>query len=190
MGLVAKKHRYDAAASSPPVTVNGARLRLQLKPEGSAGGSFAVSAMVVGAAVATLDGPFRWRIEASDESGHCEWLTIHRLRTRTAGSGRDEAFPREHLGQRAEFLKPVGSAGPARAVYEIPGLLQVKPRDDGDLEIDADISVKGNGRITRKQVRFRLKPSEKRQNEWIFVPTEIVRSFGKDRESSREKGWE
>jgi len=190
MGLLASKHTYDAAAASPPVTVNGARVRLQLKPEGSSGGNFAVSAMVVGAAVATLDGPFRWRIEATDETGRAEWLTVHRLRTRTAKTGRDEAFPAAHLGQRAEFGKPVGTTGPTRAVYEIPGLLEVKPRADGDLEIDADLSVKANGRTVRKRVRFHLNPSEKRQDEWIFVPTEIVKSFGKGKQEWGEKGVE
>lgn len=190
MGLIAKKHTYDAAASSSAVVVHGAKVRLQLKPEGTSGGNFSVSAMVVGATVATLDGPFRWRIEASDDSGKLEYLVVHRLRTRTAKTGRDESYPAEHLGMRADFTKARGAPGPTRAIYEMPGLLQVKPREDGPLEITADLSVTGQGRTVRKQVRFRLSPSETRQDEWIFIPSEIVKSFGEKPDDWRDQGWE
>lgn len=190
MGLIAKKHTYDAAASSPAVTVNGARIRLQLKPEGTAGGSFGLSAMVVGATMTTLDGPFRWRIEATAESDHLEWLTVHRLRTRTGNTKRDEAYPTSYLGKRADFVKLKDSSGPTRAVYEMPGLLQVKPREDGALEVEADLSVRGHGRTVRKRVLFRLSPSEKRQDEFVFIPTEIVKSFGQTPADWQDQGWE
>lgn len=190
VSLMATKRTYDPAAASPAVVVNGAKVRLQLKPEGTAGGSFAVSAMVVGATVATLDGPFRWRIEAADPTGGLESLTIHRLRTRTAKSGRDEPYPAEHLGRAVEFVKPKGATGPARAVFEVPGLLQVKPREDGALEVLADLSVTGRGRSERRQVRFRLSPSERRQDEFIFVPAEIVRSFGQSPQDWQDQGWD
>lgn len=190
MGLLAKKHTYDVAASSPAVTVNGAGIRLQLKPEGTSGGSFGMSAMVVGATVATLDGPFRWRIEATDDKGQLEWLTVHRLRTRTGKTKRDEAYPTNYLGKRADFVKPKGSSGPTRAVFEMPGLLQVKPREDGALEVEADLSVRGHGRTVRKRVVFRLSPSEKRQDEFVFIPTEIVKSFGETPADWQDQGWE
>lgn len=190
MGLIAKQHSYGPSASSPPVTLGGAKVRLQLKPEGTSGGNFAVTAMVVGATVATLDGPFRWRFEATDGSGKLEYLVVHRIRTRTGKTGRDEWYPTEHLGKRADFTKPKGAAGPTRAIYEMPGLLQVKPREDGDLEITADLSVTGAGGTVRKQVRFRLSPAEGRRDEFVFIPTEIVKSFGQKPEEWRDEGWD
>jgi hypothetical protein len=190
MGLIAKKHTYDAAASSPAVTVNGTRIRLQLKPEGTSGGNFAVSAMVVGATVATLDGPFRWRFEATSDSRKAEYLVVHRVRTRTSKTGRDEWYPAEHLDKRVDFVKPKDASGPTRAVYELPGLLQVKPREDGELEVMADLAVTGQGRTVRKQVRFRLSPVEGRQDEFVFIPTEIVKSFGRRPEEWSDQGWE
>ncbi|RYD41958.1 MAG: hypothetical protein EOP85_11900, partial [Verrucomicrobiaceae bacterium] len=78
--LNAKKHTYSA--SSPAVRVNGADIRMQVKPEGTDGGTYALSAIVVSAAVATFDGPFRWRIEGSGEIGKQESIVIHRIRTR------------------------------------------------------------------------------------------------------------
>src|SRR5688572_20591569 len=99
----AKKHTYARSAAVP---VNGAQVSLGMKPEGTAGGSYVVSAMVISGGVATLDGPFRWRIEARGETGKQEVMAVHRLRTTTAATGRDEWYPEKHLGRRVEF-RPV-----------------------------------------------------------------------------------
>lgn len=188
--MMAKKNTYDAAASSPAVSVNGARVRLQLKPEGTSGGSFVLSAMVVSAASVTLDGPFRWRIEATGEDGRQESLIIHGLRTKTEKTKRDERYPVSELGRRTEFLRSKGDKGAYRAVYEIPGMLEVKPREDGALEVFVDLTVVGNGRSVRKLVHFKLDPSQKRQDEFIFVPTEIVKSIGKSSADWEDSGWD
>lgn len=163
---------------------------MQVKPEGTDGGTYALSAMVVSAAMATFDGPFRWRIEATGETGRQEYFVVHRIRTRTEKTRRDEWYPADHLGRRAEFKQSKGEAGATRAIYPIPGLLQVKPRVDGALEILADLTVVTKGRNERKLVRFRMDPSQKRQDEFIFVPTEIVKSIGQSPADWEEIGWD
>ena len=188
VSLIAKKNTY--AATSTAVRVNGAEIRMQVKPEGTENGSFAVSAMVVSAAVATFDGPFRWRIEAAGEVGKQQSLVIHRIRTRTGKTKREEWYPTAHLGRRADFKRPKAETGPTRALYPIPGLLVVKPREDGPLEISVDLSVIAAGHTERKLVRFRMDPSQKRQDEFIFVPTEIVKSIGKSPADWEESGWD
>ena len=185
--IVAKKHTYG---SSGGAEINGAEVALRVKPEGTAGGSFVMSAMVVSGGVATLDGPFRWRIEATGEPGKQESLLVHRLRTRTALSKQDEWYPAEKLRGAADFRKVKAEPGRSRAVYEIPGLLQVKPREDGALEVFADLSVKSRGRWERKMVKFRLDPAVKRQDEFIFLPAEIVKSIGDDPADWRNSGWD
>jgi hypothetical protein len=90
VSLIAKKNIYAAAASSPVVRLNGADIRIQLKPEGKSGGNYAVRAMVVSAAITTLDGPFRWRIEGVGQPGKHEYLVGHRIRIRTGTSKRDD----------------------------------------------------------------------------------------------------
>jgi hypothetical protein len=189
VSLMATKHTYAANASSPAVKLNGANVRLQLKPEGTDGGSYALSAMVVSAAVATLDGPFSWRIEATGEEGKQESLVVHRLRTHTSITKRDEWYPTTYLGTRADFRKRVGE-DKWRAVFNIPGQLKVKPREDGALEVLADISVRANGRNERKTVKFRLDPSKKRQDEFIFLPTEIVKSIGRPMADWEDPNWD
>lgn len=187
---MATKHTYTAAGSSPAVKLNGADVRLQLNPQGTDGGSYAVSAMVVGFAAATLDGPFKWRIEATGVPDKHEWITIHRLRTKTSATKRDEWYPTEYLGKRADFRRRSGSGDQWRAVYEIPGLLKVKPREDGALEVLADMTVQADGRNERKVVKFRLDPTKGRRDEFIFLPTEIVKSIGRPMEDWEDSGWD
>ena len=188
MSLIASKHTY--AAFSSPVRVNGADIRMQVKPEGTDGGSYAFSAMVVGAAVATFDGPFRWRLEATGKTSDQESLIVHRIHTRTGKTKRDEWYPAALLNKRADF-KPV-KADPAnsRALYSIPGLLVVKPREDGNLEVTVDLTVQANGRSERKLVRFRMDPSQKRGDEFIFLPAEIVNNIGKPLDEWDDPAWD
>lgn len=188
VSLTAGKHTYSAA--SAPVRVNGADIRMQVKPEGTEGGSYVFSAMVVTAAAATFDGPFRWRIEATGTAGDHESLVVHRIHTRTGKTRRDEWYPASHLGRRAAFRPQASAPGTARAVYEIPGLLVVKPREDGNLEITVDLTVRARGQAERKIVRFRMDPAEGRQDEFVFLPAEIVSSFGKSAEEWDEHGWD
>lgn len=188
MSLIASKRTYHA--SSPAVMVGGAEVRMQVRPEGDAGGSYAVSAMVVAAAVATLDGPFSWRIEATGETGKQSHLVVHRVRVRTASTHRDEWYPSAHLGRRADFKAVREAPGKSRAIYPIPGLLAVKPREDGGLSVDVDLTVVSGGRADRKLVRFRMNPAEGRRDEFIFVPAEIVNSLGKPLEETDERGWD
>ena len=188
VSLTAKKHTYGAV--SPAVHLGGAEIRMQVKPEGTDGGTYALSAMVVSAAIATFDGPFRWRIEATGETGRQEYLVVHRIRTRTAKTHREEWYPTDHLGMRVDFKASKGEAGITRAIYPIPGLLQVKPRVDGALEILVDLTVVTNARGGRKLVSFRMDPSQKRQDEFIFLPTEIVKSIGQSPADWDESGWD
>jgi hypothetical protein len=188
VSLIASKHTYSASSSA--VRVNGADIRMQVKPEGTDGGSYALSAMVVSAAVATFDGPFRWRLEATGQAGNHDSLVIHRIHTRTGKTKRDEWYPVAHLGKRAVFCVVKSAPASSRAVYPIPGLLIVKPREDGNLEVTVDLTVTANGHRERKLVRFRMDPSQKRQDEFIFLPAEIVSSIGKSPSEWEDPGWD
>jgi hypothetical protein len=185
--LIADKHTYDAGAASPAVVVNGATVRLRMKPEGTGKGSMAVSLMVVSAAKATMDGPFRWRLDAEGREGHHEWVIVHRIRTLTSITKRDERYPERHLGERASFRKREDAF---RASYLIPGVLNVKPREDGALEVLVDLTVRADGRSVRQTARFRMQPAHKRADEFVFIPAEIVNHIGKPKEDWEESGWD
>ncbi len=188
MSLLAEKHTYTA--SSSPVRVNGADIRMQVKPEGLDGGSYVLSAMVVTAAVATFDGPFRWRFEATGRAGEQESLVIHRIHTHTGKTQRSEWYPALRLGKHAGFNTVGPDPASARAVYPIPGLLVVKPREDGNLVVTVDLSVRAHGRSVRKLVRFRMHPFQKRGDEFVFLPAEIIENIGKSAAEWEDKGWD
>jgi len=190
VGIMAGKRTYDSGLASSAARVNGAEIRLRVKPEGTAGGSYVLSAMVVSTAVATLDGPFRWRIEATGEEGKHQSIILHRLKTLTAKTKREEWYPASHLGRRADFVKLRDEPGKSRARYDIPGLLKVKPREDGALEILADVTVVATSGRERKLIRFRLDPADKREDEFLFLPAEIVKSIGSDRSTWDDEGWD
>jgi hypothetical protein len=61
---------------------------------------------------------------------------------------------------------------------------------DGALEVFVDLTVVAESRRERKLVRFRMDPSQKRQDEFIFVPTEIINSIGKSMADWDETGWD
>lgn len=188
VSLIASKHTYHA--SSPAVKVGGADIRMQVRPEGDGGGSYALSAMVVSAAVATLDGPFSWRIEATGDAGRQSHLVVHRVRMRTGKTQRDEWFPADLLGRKVDFKVIKETPQRTRALYPMPGLLAVKPREDGELTVDVDLSVVSGGRVDRKLARFRMDPAQGRRDEFMFLPAEIVNSIGKPLEETDDRGWD
>lgn len=186
--LVAKKNTY--AAEGPGVKINGATVRMQVSPQGTANGSMAFSAMVVSTAVATMEGPFRWRVEAVGTPGVHRSVIVHRLHTTTEKSKRSGWYPVDHLNQRADFRVSKDQPSVARARYEIPGLLKVTSATDGKLTILADITVTSTQRRERKLVRFHLDPLQKRADEFIFLPVEIVKSIGTDWEDMEDPNWD
>lgn len=172
-----KEKTYESGGSA---FINGAEVRSAVKPMGGEAG-LQVSAMVYNTATGTSDGPFLWRIEATGEEGVHESLAVHQLRVKTSKTGRDEPFPSKWLGESQSFLPMKGkeNAGKVFASYQLPGKLEVFPETDGEITIEAVVEVIAGGKSERKMVRFTMSPKVGRENDFFFLPTEIVRSFGK-----------
>ena len=188
VGLRGEKHTYSERG--PGVDVGGATIAIDFRPEGTRPGSFMMSAMVVGGGMATFDGPFKWRVEAYGDEGVHESLVVHRIRTRTEKTNRDEWFPAGELGKQAAFKKLRGKPGKVRARYPIPGLLKVMPEEDGKLDVWLDLSVYRDDGVSRKMIQFVLDPSLKRQDEFIFLPVEVAQSIGKSPDDWEDSMWD
>jgi hypothetical protein len=186
--IISQKNTYGH--EGPGVKINDATVRMQVSPQGAGNGSVALTAMVVSTAIAKLEGPFRWRIEAQGTPGVHQSLVVHRIHTTTELSKRSEWYPAHLLNQKANFRVSKDHPEVARARYEIPGLLQVDSQKDGKLTILADISVSSGKGRERKLVKFRLAPQHKKANEMIFLPVEIVKSAGKDWEDMEDPSWD
>jgi len=172
--IFTKSHTYSKVEG---VDINGASIRSAVKPNGGKGG-LSLTAMIYMAASATLDGPFLWRIEAEGKEGVHEKLIVHRLKVETKETKRSEWFPQEELGKFAKFKPVPKQPGVTFANYQIPGRLKVMPREDGDIRITADISVVSNKRTVREIVRYSMASAKESDAEFLFVPGEIVKSFG------------
>ena len=184
-------NRSTYGQSGAGASVNGATVSMQVKPEGTSGGSYALSAMVVGVGVANLDGPFRWRIEAVGKEGVHEAMYVQRIRTVTSITKRDEPFPARWLGARTDFSRKKSyPAGEVRAVFDIPGKLDVKPSVDGALHVIADVMIVTRSARMSRTVKFQLDPASKKDREVIFIPAEIVTSIGKPVSEWEEEGWD
>lgn len=166
--------------TSGEADVNGAQVTSAVKGMGGKAG-MSISAMVYNAATGETDGPFLWRIEARGQEGVHESLTVHRLRVRTEKTNRNEPFPGEWLNKAAPFepLKGRKNAGKTFAKVQLPGKLEVFPEKDGRITMEAELSVKANGRSERKRLTFEMEPQVGRKNEMVFLPTEIAGSLGR-----------
>ncbi|MBK1830814.1 hypothetical protein JIN77_08765 [Verrucomicrobiaceae bacterium R5-34] len=180
--LYTKSHSY---AKSSTVTINGAKVGSAVKPEGGKGG-FSMSAMVYMAGAATLDGPFRWRIEAEGKEGIHKSLTVHRVKVITSKTKRSEWYPRQHLGTAQAFSSYKKEPGKSFANFQIPGKLKVYPRSDGDITVIADISVTSTQKTERRQVRFLLRADTTKEVDFINLPAEIIKG---SRNDPREWQW-
>lgn len=187
--LIGTRSTYQGGGNS--VTVNGAQVAMEVRPEGTTGPNVALSAMVVGVGVANLDGPFRWRISAVGEEGVHEAMYVTAIRTVTSKSGRDEWYPKKYLGGRTPFLKKKRYAeGEVRAEFEIPGKLVVKPLEDGYLDVLVELAIESKSKRVKKVVRYRLDPTKKKENQTIFVPAEIISHIGKPMSEWEDSGWD
>ena len=181
--IVTKNKTY---AGRGGVVINGAEVGSAVKPMGGDGG-FALSAMIYMAGSGTTDGPYLWRIEATGEEGVHEQLRVHRLRVETEKTRRSEWFPAGRLGAPVEFRRIRKEPGKSFAQFQVPGKLEVYPEKDGAFAIVADISIQSVERTERRVVRFRMDPEQRRDVEFLFVPGEIVKSFGE--KDPREWRW-
>lgn len=188
VGLRGEKHTYSERGAG--IEVGGATVEIDFRPEGTRSGSFMLSAMVVGGGMATFDGPFKWRIEAYGKDGIHRSLVVHRIRTRTEKTERDEWFPANELGKRVDFRPWGGASGQARARFPIPGLLKVMPEEDGRLDVWVDLSIHRDDGVVRRVIRFKLDPAVKRQDEFIFLPVEVAQNLGKDPEEWEDSMWD
>lgn len=180
-----KDRTYEATGG---LELNGAEVTSNVKPMGGKAGA-SISAMVYNAGFGETDGPFLWRIEALGQEGVHESLTVHQILVRTEKTKRSEPYPAKWLGTDSPFelMRGKENKGKVFAKFQMPGELEVFPEVDGKITMEADLSIKANGKSERRKVTFAMEPKIGRETQTIFVPTELVNSFG--RKDPTEWDW-
>lgn len=180
--MVTKRASYTGEQG---VLVNGALVRSAVKPSGGEGEvNFAAGVYTAGSG--TLGGPFLWRIEAEGDDGYHRELTVHRVKVETRASQRSEWYPEELLGDTVEFFPLKGEPGEAFAQYQIPGKLEVFPREDGMITILVDLTIRSVEESVREMVRFRMAPELTKDLELFFLPGDAI---GRREDSPRQWLW-
>lgn len=137
--------------------VNGARLSAEMLPtEGEA--KFALSAMVYFAAGETETGPYKCLFSAWGQNGVHRSMTIHSLLVRTA-SGREQPVPAKG---RIAFA-PSTNNDSVNATYVFPGLLTLDFKKDGEVFLDADVTIQTKKSSLRRKVSLLLSPSPEKE---------------------------
>ena len=168
------------------VGINGAKVKSALKPLDGKGG-ISLSVMVYAAGARTLDGPFRWRVEAEGLEGEHEWIQANQARVTTETTTRCEPYPQKHLGSRAKLVPISGEKGKAFAKFEIPGKLTVFSRKDGKTKIHLNVSVHAKSRTESKWLLFELELESKWKTESIFSPSRSLQASAEIHESGTGK---
>ena len=173
--IFTKSNTYDTSSSA---VVNGAKISTGVKPMGGKAG-LSMSAMIYMAGSAKLEGPFIWRIEAEGLEDQHTSMIVHRLKVETSKTNRKEWYDSKKLGVNTKFVDYKKEPGKSFAVYKVPGKLTVFPEKDGNITIYADVTIKTNKKSDRKVVKFTLLAEQnKKETEFLFLPAEIVNSFG------------
>jgi len=179
MGMYLRDNSYEA--TTKPVEINGAEVKIAVKPMGGdMYGSF--SAMLVGFGAGKTDGPFIWRVEGSGNEDEHLYLWVNSIKVETSLTKRSEPYDKKLLNFKSEFkpMKGKENKGKSFANHQIYGELLVYPKKDGDIKITANVSVKNKvGKIESKTIVFQLKANSSNEFESVFLPTEIINSFGK-----------
>lgn len=179
-GLVSCGHIHTESVTytnKTPSLVNGAKVTTELQPQGGKPG-FAVSAMVYMAGSADLEGPFKWRIMATGIDGTHTSMTIHEVRVRTTNSKRSDIYPSSQLPDDAPFRAYEKTPGVSYAVCQFPGLLEIDPVKDGESYMSVDLTIHSKAKAIRKTVHFTLVRSDEKETKFLFLPSEIAKSFG------------
>lgn len=171
--------KSEGYAESSHADVNGAKINAAFQPNGGTPG-LSFSAMIYMAGSAKLEGPFLWRVQAEGVDGVHEALTVHRVKVLTEKTKRAEWFPTKYLGKEQPFETYKKTPGVTYAYLQMPGELKVMPAEDGKISLLVDVSVKTKARTERKSLSFKMAPSQTKDTEFIFIPTEIVNGFNPD----------
>jgi len=164
---------YQATQTAPEV--GGARFRAEFIPRGSES-SVAVSAMIVGGAAVTENGPYQLRLHAFGRTGEQLWFRVTRFVLTVPGRLNAPMEPRAFEG-RADFT-PAQAAGVTRASLLFGTRIHINTdHKDKEVHIEADVEVMQQGRIRRGTIRIPMKLAQTARGESFFVPSEIVRSF-------------
>lgn len=170
-------------ASIPAPEVGGAKFRAEFIPRGSEAG-ITVSAMVVGGAMITENGPYQLRLHAFGQKGVQRWLRVTRFVLTVPG--RITAPMEKRAFQGTAPFEDLSASGSTRASLLFGTKIHINTRElrDKEVMIEADVEVMGSRGLTRGTLRLPMQLTKTARGESHFIPKEIVKSFREETPAS------
>ncbi len=176
--------REDYALGEEGPSLNGARVTAELlTTDGRL--KYALSAMVYFAAGETETGPYKCLLTAWGDREVHQSMTVHRLTFRT-DSGQTATAPPS--GPHA-FAPGAGDRG-WQATYVVPGVLDLDYKKDGDLTLDASLTIQSHRRKIRKDVQLVFSPSQSRNIEFATIFDEFERESEDAQGAEESEVWQ
>jgi hypothetical protein len=166
---------FEATGDAPEV--GGAAFRAEFIPRGSEAG-MTVSAMVLGGAAITENGPYQLRLHAfgqkSDQTSFRVTRFVLTVPGRLNAPMESKAFhgsvPFESLPNDAQNTR-------ASLLFSTRIFINTAEKRDKEVIIEADVEVTRRSGRVRGTLRIPMKRTKSSRDESIFIPQEIARSF-------------
>lgn len=164
-------------ATVPPPEVGGAAFRAEFIPRGSEAG-MTVSAMVLGGAAITENGPYQLRLHAFGQKGDQTSFRVTRfvltvpgrLNAPMEGKAFEGSVPFASLPNDAQTTR-------ASLLFGTRIFINTAEKRDKEVIIEADVEVTRRSGRVRGTLRIPMKRTKSSRGESIFIPQEIARSF-------------
>lgn len=174
-----KRVEYQATAPAPSVA--GAAFRAEFMPKGTQAGA-TLSAMVVGAAMASEVGPYQMRMHAFGKPDDQKWFEVKSLRLTSKDQFEAPMEARGFEG-RAEF-KPTKTPGSTRASLLIGPYIKLDAKKQRHIVLEADVAVMRRSGLSRGSIRIPLSLSKTRRHESINIIVEVAHAI-RDRDKPK-----
>jgi hypothetical protein len=163
--------------------VGGAKFRAEFIPRGSEAG-VTVSAMVVGGAMITENGPYQLRLHAFGKKGEQRWFRVTRFVLTVPG--RLEAPMEKRAFEGSTPFENLSASGSTRASLLFGTKIHINTADHRDEEIyvEADVEVMRRGSLVRGTIRLPMQRTKSSRGKSHFIPAEIVKSFRQETPAS------
>lgn len=166
---------FEATVPAPKVA--GAAFRAEFIPRGSEAG-MTVSAMVLGGAAITENGPYQLRLHAFGQKGDQKWFRVTRfvltvpgrLSAPMEGKGFEGSVPFESLADESPYTR-------ASLLFGTRVHINTAEHRDKEVVIEADVEVMGRSGLVRGRLSIPMKRTKASRGESIFIPREIAKSF-------------
>jgi hypothetical protein len=175
--LRTSRQAFETTSHAPEV--GGARFRAEFIPRGSEAG-VTVSAMILGGALITENGPYQLRLHAFGQKGGQSWFRVTRFVLTVPGRLNAPMEKRAFEGSAPFETTSTPDVTRASLLFGTNIYINTSEHRDKEVIIEADVEVMTRRGLSRGTIRLPMQRTKTARGENQFIPAEIVKSFSKE----------